>query len=119
MLHVLQSSPKEKVLRVIIATLRNLITLAPAINLPAMLAAKILPSLISLQSRKWGDDEIVEDLGICVDALKERAEGLSTWDEYTSELESGHLTWSPPHESEQFWKENAVKLNERDGELLK
>lgn len=42
-----------------------------------------------------------------------------TWDEYTSELESGHLTWSPPHESEQFWKENAVKLNERDGELLK
>ncbi|KAL7409520.1 ATPase, V1 complex, subunit H [Mrakia frigida] len=119
LLHALQSSPKEKVLRVIIATLRNLITLAPTINLPAMLAAKILPALVSLQGRKWGDDEVVEDLGICVDALKERAEGLSTWDEYTSELESGHLTWSPPHESEQFWKENAVRLNERDGELLK
>ena len=61
----------------IIATLRNLITLAPSINLPAMLAAKILPALMSLQGRKWGDDEVVEDLGICVDALKERAEGLS------------------------------------------
>ena len=77
LLYVLQSSPKEKVLRVVIATLRNLIILAPSINLPAMLAAKILPALVSLQGRKWGDDEVIEDLGICVDALKERAEGLS------------------------------------------
>lgn len=43
----------------------------------------------------------------------------STWEEYLSELVSGHLTWSPPHESDEFWKDNANRLNENDGELLK
>jgi V-type H+-transporting ATPase subunit H len=42
-----------------------------------------------------------------------------TWDEYESELETGHLKWSPAHESEEFWKENAVKLSERDGRLVR
>lgn len=42
-----------------------------------------------------------------------------TWDEYESELESGHLSWSPAHESEEFWKENATKLAERDGRLVR
>ena len=42
-----------------------------------------------------------------------------TYDEYTSELASGHLSWSPVHESELFWKENATKLNDKDYEQLK
>jgi V-type H+-transporting ATPase subunit H len=42
-----------------------------------------------------------------------------TYDEYTSELASGHLSWTPVHESEDFWKENATKLNEKDYEQLK
>ena len=42
-----------------------------------------------------------------------------TYDEYTSELSSGHLSWSPVHSSEAFWKENATKLNERDYEQLR
>lgn len=43
----------------------------------------------------------------------------STYDEYTSELLSGHLSWTPVHESELFWKENVTKLNEKDYAQLK
>ena len=43
----------------------------------------------------------------------------STYDEYRSELLSGHLSWTPVHESDLFWKENATKLNDKDHELLK
>ena len=32
---------------------------------------------------------------------------------------SGHLSWTPVHESDLFWKENATKLNDKDYELLK
>lgn len=42
-----------------------------------------------------------------------------TYDEYTSELSSGHLSWTPVHESDDFWKENATKLNDKDREQLK
>ena len=42
-----------------------------------------------------------------------------TYDEYQSELLSGHLSWTPVHESDLFWKENATKLNDNDYELLK
>ena len=42
-----------------------------------------------------------------------------TYDEYVSELASGHLSWSPVHESESFWKENAAKLNEKDYKQLR
>jgi len=52
--------------------------------------------------------------GQCSDEQSNR-----TWDEYTSELESGHLSWTPVHESEMFWRENATKLNDRDHAYLK
>lgn len=42
-----------------------------------------------------------------------------TYDEYTSELASGHLSWTPVHESDDFWKQNATKLNDKDYEQLK
>lgn len=32
---------------------------------------------------------------------------------------SGHLTWSPAHKDEDFWRENAGKLNEKEREPLK
>jgi len=42
-----------------------------------------------------------------------------TFDEYSSELESGHLSWTPPHRNEEFWRENATKLTEQNNKLLK
>jgi hypothetical protein len=42
-----------------------------------------------------------------------------TFDEYSSEVQSMKLEWSPPHQSEQFWKQNASKLADNQAELVK
>ena len=41
-----------------------------------------------------------------------------TFDEYVSEIESGQLSWTPPHTNEAFWRENASKLTLNDNALL-
>ncbi|KAF5372925.1 hypothetical protein D9758_001740 [Tetrapyrgos nigripes] len=116
---IAQAAVKEKVIRVIVATFRNLVTKAPSANLPAMLVAKLLPFSKNLCSRKWTDEDIVEDVQFLRDELNANFQSLTTYDEYTSELQSGHLSWTPVHESDDFWKENATKLNDKDYEQLK
>jgi len=116
---VAQAAVKEKVIRIIIATFRNLITTAPSANLPAMLVAELLPFSKNLCTRKWSDEDILEDIQFVRDELEVNFESLTTYDEYTSELASGHLSWTPVHESEEFWRENAMKLNDKDYEQLK
>ncbi|WRT70736.1 uncharacterized protein IL334_007734 [Kwoniella shivajii] len=118
--NVAKAAVKEKVTRVVVATLRNLLAIAPSHNLPSMFTSKLLPFVVSLQSRKWSDEEIVEDLEYLNGELKTRFEGLSTYDEYISELESGHLVWSPAHETEDFWKENGMRIGqESDGKAIR
>ena len=116
---IAQGAGKEKVIRVIIATFKNLATKAPSANLPSMLVAKLLPFCKNLATRKFTDEEIVEDVTFLRDLLQQNFESLTTYDEYTSELASGHLSWSPVHESETFWKENAAKLDEKEFTQLK
>jgi V-type H+-transporting ATPase subunit H len=113
---------------------------APDENLPAMVVAKLLQFIKALSARKWTDQEIVEDLSFLQDELqasfdqltypfspcvplkihkKTAFNGFRTFDEYSSELESGHLSWTPPHHSDDFWRENAAKLTEGNNKLLK
>lgn len=68
---------KEKVTRVTIATLRNLLTIAPEQNVPAMIAANLLNLVNSLSTRKWSDDDLIEDLKYLKDELWERQQGLT------------------------------------------
>ncbi|KAF7322657.1 V-type proton ATPase subunit H [Mycena chlorophos] len=119
LIDVAQGAVKEKVIRVIVATFRNLVVKAPQENLPAMLVAQLLPFAKNLCTRKWSDEDILEDVQFLRDELTANFQSLTTYDEYTSELTSGHLSWTPVHESDDFWKENAAKLNDRDGEQLK
>jgi len=95
------------------------VTKAPAANLPAMLVAKLLPFAKNLATRKWSDEDILEDVQFLKEELNIRFQSLTTYDEYTSELTSGHLSWTPVHESDDFWKENATKLNDKDYEQLR
>ena len=74
---VAQEAVKEKVIRVIVATFRGLVTKAPAANLPAMLVAQLLPFVRNLSARKWSDEDIVEDVQFLRDELSARFESLT------------------------------------------
>ncbi|KAH9951506.1 ATPase V1 complex subunit H [Amylocystis lapponica] len=119
LIDIAQAAIKEKVIRVIVATFRNLVSKAPSANLPAMLVAQLLPFAKNLSTRKWSDEDIVEDVQYLRDELNANFESLTTYDEYSSELTSGHLSWTPVHDSDIFWKENATKLNNEDYGQLK
>lgn len=110
---IARSAVKEKVVRITVATLRNLLAKAPEANGPVMLGSKLLPLVEVLAERKFSDEEVTDDVGYLRTELAERLKGMSTYDEYLSELSSGKLSWdNPAHELDDFWKENGEKLLE-------
>ncbi|RWS16001.1 V-type proton ATPase subunit H-like isoform X1, partial [Dinothrombium tinctorium] len=123
---VLCESIKEKVTRIILATLRNLIEKPENKELSrdntiTMIQCKVLKQLEILQQsgQKFEDEDIKEDIDFLYEKLHASVLDLSSFDEYSTELKSGRLEWSPVHSSEKFWRENSAKLNEKNYELLK
>ncbi|XP_038248893.1 V-type proton ATPase subunit H isoform X4 [Dermochelys coriacea] len=121
---ILQESVKEKVTRIILAAFRNLLEKSTERETRqeyalAMIQCKILKQLENLDQQKYDDEDISEDIKFLLEKLGESVQDLSSFDEYSSELKSGRLEWSPVHKSEKFWRENAVRLNEKNYELLK
>lgn len=121
---ILQESVKEKVTRIILAAFRNLLEKSTERESRqeyalAMIQCKVLKQLENLEQQKYDDEDISEDIKFLLEKLGESVQDLSSFDEYSSELKSGRLEWSPVHKSEKFWRENAVRLNEKNYELLK
>ncbi|CAN9502677.1 unnamed protein product [Ophioblennius macclurei] len=121
---ILQESVKEKVTRVILAAYRNLLEKSAERETRqeyalAMIQCKVLKQLENLDQQKYDDVDITDDIKFLLERLGESVQDLSSFDEYSSELKSGRLEWSPVHKSEKFWRENAVRLNEKNYELLK
>ncbi|CCG81582.1 putative Vacuolar ATP synthase subunit H [Taphrina deformans PYCC 5710] len=116
---IAKASIKEKVTRIAVATLRNLAKLAPEKNINQMIQAELLPFLKVLTARKWQDPDIKEDLDDLTSTLTARKEEMTSFDEYVTEIESGKLSWTPPHRSEEFWQSNAASLSKDDSKLVK
>jgi V-type H+-transporting ATPase subunit H len=117
---LLRMSPKEKITRLILGTLVNLIINNQDVMLPAAVLAGLPAALKTLKSRHLSDTDLSEDLESLADMLENYTEGQTTFDEYAAEVRTGHLHWSPPHRNPTFWTENARKiLEENKGELPK
>lgn len=121
---ILCESAKEKVTRICLAVLRNLIEKPedPAIkreNSLSMVLCKVLKQLEILAQRKFEDEDITADIEFLNEKLQTSIQDVSSFEEYSSEVKSGRLEWSPVHKSEKFWRENCHRLNEKNYELLK
>lgn len=123
---ILSESVKEKVTRIILATFRNLIENPedPDItkdNAITMVQGKVLKQLDILKQagNKYEDPDLLEDIDALHEKLQSYVQDLSSFDEYSNEVRSGRLEWSPVHSNEKFWRENAARLNEKNYELLK
>jgi len=117
LVEVLKSVQKEKVIRVTLSTLRNLLGTATASA--DMVAAGVMPILSGLQPRKWADEDILEDVDLLINALQVNLQTLTSWDVYKKELMSGKLDWTPSHKSESFWKDNYKAFEANGFEALK
>ncbi|XP_034948652.1 V-type proton ATPase subunit H isoform X1 [Chelonus insularis] len=121
---ILSDSVKEKVTRIILAVFRNLIEKVEDRQVAkehciAMVQCKVLKQLSILSQRKFDDEDITEDIEFLNDQLQASVQDLSSFDEYSTQVKSGRLEWSPVHKSSKFWRENASRLNEKNYELLR
>lgn len=44
---------------------------------------------------------------------------LSSFDKYKREVLGGNLDWGPMHTSDQFWRDNTSKLEEKDFQIIR
>lgn len=122
--HLLRVSPKEKITRLLLSTLNNLLTSQAEettnILLPAATRARLPAALSNLRTRHLTDEDLLAELKSLTSVLEDYSKSQTTFDEYAGEVRSGHLRWSPAHTNAAFWKENARKvIEENGGELLK
>jgi len=108
MLKVMKSVSKEKVIRVCLACLRNLV--GTEVGNETMIENDALKQLAVLRNRKWSDEEVREDLDYITDCLMRSVRVLSSLDIYSKEVASGKLEWTPVHSSETFWRDNVTKI---------
>lgn len=121
---ILSDSAKEKVTRIILAVFRNMIEKPEDAQVAkehciAMVQCKVMKQLQILEQRRFDDEDISADLEFLIEKLQNSVHDLSSFDEYSTEIKSARLEWSPVHKSAKFWRENAQRLNEKNYELLR
>jgi V-type H+-transporting ATPase subunit H len=121
---ILAEALKDKVIRIIMAFFRNMISVPEdkdvvAQYLLAMIQCKVPKTIELLEAKDFDDIELKEDLDFLVKQLDESMQEVSSFDEYAQELKSNRLEWSPVHKSDKFWRENAGRLNDNNYELLR
>ena len=114
----------DKVVRIAVATLRNMLEIPDDQELVQSIATTMIHSrlpktLQHLKSRKFTDEDINHDIAFLTDVLTDNQDQTSSFDEYVAELKSGSLEWSPVHKDDKFWRENAPRFNDHNFELLK
>ncbi|GMM37893.1 H(+)-transporting V1 sector ATPase subunit H [Saccharomycopsis crataegensis] len=124
LVNISKDSIKEKIVRLSISILVNFINgngyEQERIKVIKILLLNDSLSIIkNLNDRKWADQELIEDLAKMLEILNENYEKLTSFDEYLLELDSGVMTWSPPHRSKEFWSNYASKFKDQNYKLFK
>jgi V-type H+-transporting ATPase subunit H len=117
LVEILRTSGKEKVTRMTIATLRNVVDKSDSNN-DQMIEKNLPREIEKLSARKWSDEDISADLEIIKEALENKVAELSSFEKYKQELFNGELEWSTVHKSEKFWRENSHRFEENNNRAL-
>mmetsp|Transcript_24715 Transcript_24715/g.52010 ORF Transcript_24715/g.52010 Transcript_24715/m.52010 type:complete len:526 (+) Transcript_24715:203-1780(+) len=129
LVELVSSAPREKVVRVALAALRNLATCsadvhpepgAPRIDskvfLGEMIACGLMKAIGLLRERQFTDPDIVDDVDTLYKLLQDNFKEMTRWEVYQNEVETGQLQWGSTH-TEAFFKENAKMMEGKDGDF--
>ncbi|KAI5077767.1 hypothetical protein GOP47_0007591 [Adiantum capillus-veneris] len=117
LIEVARTSTKEKVVRVAILTLRNLVNKDNFAS--KMVDLGLSKTVQSLKLQAWTDEDLIEGLSALEESLKVSIKTLSSFDLYKQEALSGNLDWSPMHKDSTFWRENIQKFEDHDFQVLR
>nr|GMC48955.1 V-type proton ATPase subunit H [Ipomoea batatas] len=117
LIDVVKGSTKEKVVRVVVLTLRNLLYKGTFGAL--MVDLGVLHIVQNLKAQAWSDEDLLEALNQLEEGLKDNIKKLSSFDKYKQEVLLGHLDWSPMHKDPAFWRDNITNFEENDFQILR
>ena len=115
---LLKSVSMEKVIRIVVSVLVNLIRLKEHSVNEQLIGLNVLPLMETLSKRKFKDSDITPDMEEIIGQLHDTIARLSNYDLYHSEVMSGNLQWTPAHRNEVFWRENIGRFEERNYQVV-
>eukprot|EP00386_Alphamonas_edax_P002025 GDKI01006092.1.p1 GENE.GDKI01006092.1~~GDKI01006092.1.p1 ORF type:complete len:452 (+),score=164.35 GDKI01006092.1:165-1520(+) len=113
---VLAESRVEKVVRVCIHTLTNL--MADENAMEQVVELNTLQVLQLLEYEKWRDPEMYDEIRDGIASLQSKIKLYSNFERYEKEMEKGELKWSFLHQ-EKFWYENVMKFEQDEFKPIK
>lgn len=113
---VLNSVMREKVIRVCLSALKNLLDRRDFAK--QMVSHGLCKTFETLRNRKWKDEDIPVDIEFIADKLNSVVEDLTSFEMYKAEVTSGALSWTPVH-SFAFWSTNYEKFDRNNFELIR
>lgn len=114
-----RTSVKEKITRLCVAIIVNVLHAAPKDTVAALLLNNGQAVFKNFVDRKWTDEELVADIDTVHQQLQDEVARMSTFDRYYTEVRSKKLSWSPAHKSELFWQQNSQSFKEDNWAVLK
>jgi len=113
------AAPREKVVRMALATLRLLSEGDESRQyVEEMMHCGLTKTLRNLRQRQWADPDIGDDVEVLYNKLMQDYHELSTFEMYAQEVKSGNLKWGVCH-TEKFWKENVREMETDDFKLVR
>ncbi|CAL5086283.1 unnamed protein product [Urochloa decumbens] len=117
LVEVVKGSTKEKVVRVVVMSFRNLLAKGA---FAAQMIDLGLPQIVqNLKAQAWSDEDLLDALNQLEVGLKDNLKKLSSFDKYKQQVLLGHLDWSPMHKDPSFWRENINNFEENDFQILR
>ncbi|ETW01555.1 hypothetical protein H310_06210 [Aphanomyces invadans] len=112
------AAPREKVVRVSLEALENLLGKANGAYNERMIDGGLLKTLTNLRDRKWTDEDIAKSITAIRDVLIREFKELNTMERYEKEVRTGSLAWGLLH-TEKFWRENVMSFEANEFELIR
>ncbi|KAL6656721.1 hypothetical protein ACP70R_004501 [Stipagrostis hirtigluma subsp. patula] len=117
LVEVVKGSTKEKVVRVVVMSFRNLLAKGA---FAAQMIDLGLPQIVqNLKAQAWTDEDLLDALNQLEVGLKDNLKKLSSFEKYKQQVLLGHLDWSPMHKDPSFWRENINNFEENDFQILR
>lgn len=130
LVELVSSAPREKVVRVALAALRNLAACSADVRpepgtasrvdskvfLGEMIACGLMKAIGLLRERQFTDPDIVDDVESLHLLLADNFKEMTRWEVYQNEVETGQLQWGSTH-TDAFFKENAKMMEGKDGDF--
>jgi len=112
-----KSIHREKVVRITLSTLRNLISVPPFDE--EMIMHQLSKNMQPIFSKSsWKDEDALKDAKWIKEQLDAKIAELSSWEKYRAEVMSGDLQWSPAH-NDQFFRENISNFEEKNYQVVR